>query len=109
MIKGLIGLKNISRDVAVGGVMLYIMVWAFKELNKELNPAKLINEAEARQVAYVDKRIIEKEKLDEFRYHEQMKAVSRIDGSLMELNRKIDQVIKRELATLPTDVNNNKN
>jgi hypothetical protein len=106
MIKGLIGsIGRFSRDAAILLAGFYVLVWAVKELN----PQSLISEAESRQIAYVDKRMIEKEKLDEFRYHEQMKAVSRIDGSLMELSRKIDQVIKRELATLPIDVNNNKN
>lgn len=91
MIKGLIGtVGRISRDAAIMTLAIYVFVWAAKELN----PASLIREAESRQITYVDKRLVEKEKLDEVRHQEQMRAVSRIDGQIHELGRKIDKIIE---------------
>ena len=88
MIKGLIGsIGRFSRDAAILLAGIYVFVWAFKQIN----PAYLLEKSEAKQIAYVDK------------------LVGRIEGRLDRIEDKIDRLSPKGLATLPIDVNNNKN
>lgn len=103
MIKGLIlSLMKTSRDATILISGIFVFVWAFNQLN----PASVIGEAENRQIAYVDKRLEEKEKVDEVRHKETMGAISRIDRSIEIINEKIDMLAGVRSASTRKDSNN---
>lgn len=85
-----LGALRKSRDAAIFASGIIVFVWAFGKLN----PASLINEAEGRQMKYVDDRLAEKEKLDNQRHYEQLRAVQRIDDSMRQINQKIDRIME---------------
>src|SRR5574337_594075 len=97
MINGLIkSLARFSRDAAILIAGIYVFVWAFKQIN----PAYLLEKSEAKQIAYVDNRIMEKERLDEQRHQETMKAVSRLEARSDRIEEKIDRLSPRGRATI---------
>lgn len=88
MIKGLIGsIGRFSRDAAILIAGIYVFVWAFKEIN----PAYLLEKSEAKQMAYVDRWVGE--------------VIKRLDR----MEDKVDRLSPKSLATIPVEVNNNKN
>lgn len=87
-----LGALKKSRDATIFAAGIVVFVWAFGKLN----PANLIADAEGRQIKYVNDRIAEKEKLDELRHQEQLRAVQRIDESIRSLNLKIDRLVEKQ-------------
>lgn len=106
MVKELIaGIARLSRDAAILIAGIYVFVWAFKQIN----PAYLLEKSEAKQIAYVDMRIQEKERLDAQRHQEQMRVVAEINRRAERIEDQLKAIIKRDLAAIPLQWKNNNN